>query len=193
MKSRQPSHEITRILIAINAGDSRAADQLFPLIYNELRRMARTKMRGDKGDQTLQPTALVHEVYLRLVGNENESWENRGHFFHAAAEAMRHILIDRARRRARLKRGGNRQRIDFNETVAIDQTSPQEFLALDQALSRLEKLDPAMSKVVKLRYFAGLTVKETAKSLGISPRTVDRHWAAARAWLYREMERSSGT
>ena len=181
---------VTQILNAISAGDKQASDQLIPLVYEELRRIARAQMAHERPGQTLQPTALVHEAYIRLVGKDNPAWENRAHFFSAAAEAMRRILIERARSRFRLKRGRNPHRVQLDDTVAFIEPDADELLALDQALNRLETQDPIMSKVVKLRYFAGLTGEETATTLGISPRNVDRYWAAARAWLQREISRA---
>lgn len=190
MTESASTHEVTRILEAISAGDPEAEQRLFPMVYKELRRMARIQMAREKPGQTLQPTALVHEVYLRLFGNENIRWENRAHFFGVAAEAMRRILIERARKKASLKRGGDKLRVTFAEAIAGKEPRAEEILALDQALSRLESRDPLMAQVVKLRYFAGLTVKETASAVGTSPRTVNNLWAVARAWLHREMARS---
>ena len=186
MLTPQP-HEVTQILEAISAGDGRAKERLLPLVYEELRRMARARMAGEKPGQTLQPTALVHEAYLRLLGGENPRWENRAHFFTAAAEAMRRIMIERARRKAQLKRGGDRRRVKLNSSAASYEPKSEQLLALDEALRRLEALDTEMSQVVKLRYFAGLTVEETANALATSPRSVNRLWSAARAWLQREL------
>ena len=182
-----PTHQVTQILEAISAGNKEAADELLPIVYSELRKMARGKMAGEKPGQTLQPTALVHETYLRLLGSEQPRWENRAHFFTAAAEAMRRILIDRARSKATAKHGGDRRRVELESSAGAEQPRIEMLLALDEALDRLEGLDDRMAKVVKLRYFAGLTVKETALALDLSPRSVNRHWAAARAWLHREM------
>lgn len=181
------SGEITHLLEAIGSGDRAAADRLFPLIYAELRQLAHARMSGE-APQTLQPTALVHEVYLRLMGQERPVWENRGHFFTAAAEAMRRVLIEQARRRGRLKRGGDRQRVELESAMRSEQARAEELLELNEALDRLEKLDPQMAGVVKLRFFAGLTVEETAKAIGSSPRTVNRQWTRARAWLQREID-----
>lgn len=185
MKTPEPS-QITQILEAINSGDREAIDELFPLVYDHLRKMARTKMARER-DKTLQTTALVHEVYLRLLQDEQPRWENRRHFFATAAEAMRRILVENARKRLSLKRGGDRQKVAFQEDMAAVQSDPTLMIAFDKALSRLQGQDPLMSDVVKLRCFAGLTVKEAGLALGISPRNVDRHWAAAKAWLYREI------
>jgi RNA polymerase sigma factor (TIGR02999 family) len=186
MKTPPPS-QITRILAEINQGNSEAIDELFPLVYEHLRKMAKLRMAQERGTQILQTTAIVHEVYLRLLGDENPRWENRRHFFSVAAEAMRRILIENARQRATLKRGGKWQRLVLNENLLSSAGDPELVLIMDQALGRLQSKDHEMSEVVKLRCFAGLTVRETAQALGISPRNVDRHWAAAKAWLYQEM------
>ena len=178
--------QITQILESINAGEETAVQQLFPLVYNQLRHMARARMAREP-EQTLQTTALVHEVYLRLLQDQNPKWENRRHFFAVAAEAMRRILVESARRRSSAKRGGNRKKITLSEDLVSVQSDPFLMLSFDQALTRLQDKDPAMSDVVKLRCFAGLTVKETALALGMSPRNVDRNWAAAKAWLHREI------
>ena len=185
-------NQITRILQAITDGDQQASDQLVPRVYDELRRIARAQMAREAPGQTLQPTALVHEAYIRLVGDENPIWENRAHFFAAAAEAMRRILIERARSRSRLKRGQNPHRVDLNATMLSTEPDPDEMLTLDAALKRLNAKDPVMCKVVELRYFGGLTGEEIAKMLETSPRNVDRIWASARAWLGREMGSRKG-
>lgn len=179
--------EVTRILAALHGGDPRAADELLAAVYDELRRMARGQMRRERPGQTLQPTALVHEAYLRLVGAAPPSWESRGHFYRAAAEAMRRILIERARARARVKRGSDPVRTTLSDAALVTEPPPEELLALDLALADLEARDAQMAAVVKLRYFAGLTVEETAAALGQSPRAVNRLWAAARAWLLAAM------
>lgn len=181
------SRQITEILGAIGEGDVRAKDDLIPLVYTELRRMARAKMAREQPGQTLQPTALVHEAFLRLLGAESPRWENRAHFFGAAAEAMRRILIERARSKGRLKRGGELRRVDLDSSVAQIEPTSLEVLAVDEALSRLESIDTRMAEVVKLRYFAGLTLEETANALGLSLSTVNRLWTAARAWLQSEL------
>ena len=183
----QPREDVTRLLEALTAGREAAADELFPIVYDELRKMARFRMAREKPGQTLQTTALVHEAYLRLIGGEETSWTNRAHFFRAAAEAMRRILIERARAKKRLKRGGEGQRVSFDENLAAIEPPAEEILALDEALARLERQDPTMAQIVKLRYFAGLTVEETANALEVSPRSVNRLWTAARAWLAVEM------
>jgi RNA polymerase sigma factor (TIGR02999 family) len=186
MAPPEPS-QVTQILEAIGAGDQEAKDRLLPVVYQELRRIARVRMAGERADHTLQPTALVHEAYLRLLGTDNPLWENRAHFYTAAAEAMRRILIERARRRARQKRGGDRRRVELDSSVGSYRPTSEELLALDQVLTRLESLDSKMSNVVKLRYFAGLTIAETALALQTPERTVSRLWSCARAWLYAEL------
>jgi RNA polymerase sigma factor (TIGR02999 family) len=179
--------KVTAVLAAIGQGDEGASDELLPLVYEELRRLARARM-AHEGPQTLQPTALVHEAYLRLVGDNDPQWQSRGHFFAAAAEAMRRILIERARRVARPKHGGDRRFVELDaDTPSLSQPRPEELLAIDQALERLERRDPEMAAVVKLRFFAGMTEVETARATGRSERTVRRQWTAAKAWLRREM------
>jgi RNA polymerase sigma factor (TIGR02999 family) len=176
--------EVTRLLEALGQGDSQAAEQLLPLVYGELRRLAAQKLAREAPGQTLQPTALVHEAYLRLVGkgNEGQPWDSRGHFFAAAAEAIRRILVENARRKGRLKRGGDRRRFELDQ---VEATAPsQDLLALDEALNRLAEEDPRKAELIKLRFFAGLSVTEAAQCLGISRATADRWWAYARAWLY---------
>jgi RNA polymerase sigma factor (TIGR02999 family) len=177
----------TLLIRQIGEGNRQAADELLPLVYDELRRLARARLSREKPGQTLQPTALVHEAYLRLVEGADPGWEGRGHFFAAAAEAMRRILIDRARRRAAEKHGGQAERITLKDVADEQELDPETLIAIDQALDRLEALDREMAQVVKLRYFAGLSVEETAQSLAVSPRTVNRHWTSARAWLLREL------
>jgi RNA polymerase sigma factor (TIGR02999 family) len=178
-------NEVTRILAAINDGDSRATDQLLPLVYGELRMLAAAKIRREKPGQTLQATALVHEAYLRLVDATRPiAWETRGHFFAAAAEAMRRILIDRAREKQALRHGGGLKRQDI-EQVEIAAPAPEvDLLALDEALARFDKIDSSKAQLVKLRYFAGLTIPQAAEVMGISSTTADRYWAYARAWLH---------
>jgi len=178
--------EVTRILSAIEQGDPHAAAQLLPLVYDELRQLAAAKLAQEKPGQTLEATALVHEAYLRLVGQEEpRSYKDRGHFFAAAAQAMRRILIDNARRKQAQKRGSGRERQDL-ETVAAPEPD-EELLALDQALEKLAAKDSQKARLVELRYFAGLTGEQAAEVLGISPTTADRHWAYARAWLRAEV------
>lgn len=183
--------EVTQILNAIARGDHTAANQLLPLVYEELRRLAAQKLAHENAGQTLQATALVHEAYLRLVGvGEEQHWQNRGHFFAAAAEAMRRILVENARRKRSRKHGGDLKRLDV-EDLALEMPEPAEdLLALDEALTRLADKDPRKAELVKLRYFAGMTIEETAETLGISTATAKRWWIYTRAWLYREI---SGT
>jgi RNA polymerase sigma factor (TIGR02999 family) len=178
-------NEVTRVLSAIEEGDPHAAEQLLPLVYDELRKLAAQKLAQEKPGQTLQATALVHEVYMRLVGTgEPQNWDSRRHFFAAAAEAMRRILINHARDKARQKRGGGRQRVDLDCLAVVDQASADEVIALDEALQRLEHQNQPCAELVKLRFFTGLTMKEAAAALGIAPRTAHRYWVFARAWLY---------
>jgi RNA polymerase sigma factor (TIGR02999 family) len=183
-----PMQDITRILEASGRGDPRAAAQLLPLVYDELRRLAAAKLAQEKPGQTLQATALVHEAYLRLVAGERPGssppWDNRRHFFAAAAEAMRRILVEIARRKHRLKRGGDRQRIDLRQIEAVSDAPSEDLLALNEALDLLAAEDPQKAELVKLRCFAGLSVEEVALALGISRATAARWWAYARAWLY---------
>jgi len=182
-------NDITQILRKIETGDQHAASELLPLVYQELRKLAAQKMSQDKAGQTLQPTALVHEAFMRLVGNEDQAqWDNRGHFFAAAATAMRRILIEAARRRNSEKRGGKLVKVDLSDDDAIVVAKDDAtLLALDVALDRLAAVDPELARLVELRYFTGLTVDETAKAMGVSPRTTKRNWAYARAWLHREL------
>ena len=181
--------EVTQILNAIDEGDIKAAEQLLPLVYEELRQLAAQKLALEKPGQTLQATALVHEAYLRLVGKDDEQrWDSRGHFFAAAAEAMRRILVENARRKRAEKHGGGHIRHDV-EDVQLSAADPREDLvALDEALTKLAQTDATAAKLVELRYFAGLTLGESAQALTISPRTADRLWAYARAWLHREIQ-----
>jgi RNA polymerase sigma factor (TIGR02999 family) len=185
--------DITRILNAIEQGDPNAASELLPLVYDELRRLAARRMSREAPGQTLQPTGLVHEAFLRLVGDEDAcKWDNRGHFFAAAAEAMRRILIENARRKSAAKRGGGMARCELREDDAVlDADDSDTLLALDEALSRLAKVDAQLVRLVELRYFTGLTIEETAEVLKTSPRTLKRNWAYARAWLRREIEGDS--
>jgi len=178
-------NEVTRILAAIDQGDLHAPDQLLPLVYAELRKLAAQKLAHEKPGQTLQPTALVHEAYIRLVDVEKaQHWDSRGHFFAAAAEAMRRILIDQARRKRRPKHGGGRRRISLDQALNLGEALDDDLLALDLALEKLSSDAPAKAELVKLHYFAGLSLEEAGKVLGISHRTAKRHWAYARAWLY---------
>jgi RNA polymerase sigma factor (TIGR02999 family) len=180
--------DVTRILSAIEHGDPHAAEQLLPLVYHELRKLAAQKLAHEKPGQTLQATALVHEAYLRLVDTDRaQSWDNRGHFFAAAAQAMRRILIDRAREKGQAKRGGNLNRLDIDALDLATKTTPDQLLALDEALARLAAEDPTAARIVELRYFAGLTVAEAGQALHISTTTAYRHWNYARAWLHSEL------
>jgi RNA polymerase sigma factor (TIGR02999 family) len=180
--------DVTRILSAIEQGDPSAAEQLLPLVYEELHRLAAANLAREKPGQTLQATALVHEAYLRLVGVEQaQHWNSRGHFFAAAAEAMRRLLIDRARRKCGPRRGGTQRRRELRDEDLIEAPLNEELLDLDEALSRLAATDPQAAELVKLRVFAGMSVAEVAQLQGISPRTVKRNWAYARAWLGRAL------
>jgi len=181
--------EVTRILSAIEQGDPHAADQLLPLVYDELRRLAAQKLAQEKPGQTLQATALVHEAYLRLVDPDREkNWDSRGHFFAAAAEAMRRILVDSARHKESLKRGGRLARADIDERLVPQPQISEDVLAVDRALTKLADVDKKAAELVQLRYFGGLTLPEAAQILGISPRTAGRLWSYARAWLRQEIE-----
>ena len=180
----KPMSEVTHILAAVERGDPRAAEQLLPLVYEELRKLAAQRLAGEKPGQTLQATALVHEAYVRLVGGEQpHGWNGRGHFFAAAAEAMRRILIDRARRKSSRKAGGGMRRIDLDDIEPTLGEPDLELLALDEALQELERRHPRKAEVVKLRFFAGLTTAQAAVALGVSTSTAENDWAYARSWL----------
>jgi RNA polymerase sigma factor (TIGR02999 family) len=184
--------DVSQLLRAIADGDNRSTERLFPIVYEELRRIARNESAKEKPGQTLQATALVHEAYLRLVGPTGESgpdWENRGHFFAAAAEAMRRILVENARRKNRLKRGGGADRVPLSDGDKIAYPRDEDLLDLDDALEKLNTIDPQKAALVKLRFFAGLTTDEAAAMLGISVSTAERSWAYARAWLRRAIEK----
>ena len=177
--------DVTRILLDIEQGNPKAAEQLLPLVYEELRKLAAQKLAHEKPGQTLQATALVHEAYLRLVGATPEAhWNGRGHFFGAAAEAMRRILIENARRKKADKRGGRRARVSLDRVDAVTVAPPDELLALDEALERLGRHDPVAGQLVKLRYYAGLSLEQAAEALGVSSATAYRHWTFGRAWLH---------
>jgi RNA polymerase sigma factor (TIGR02999 family) len=185
-------NDVTRILSAIEEGDPHAAEQLLPLVYDELRRLAAQKLAQEKPGQTLEATALVHEAYLRLVSGDapvprEQHWKSRGHFFAAAAEAMRRILVEQARRKRRHKHGGDHRRIDLDEALVFVPAPQDRLLDLDEALTRLEAIDPLAASLVKLRYFSGLTMAQTAEALGISLRSAERNWTYARTWLHREL------
>jgi RNA polymerase sigma factor (TIGR02999 family) len=181
-------NDVTRILSAIEQGNPHAAEQLLPLVYDELRKLAAARMAGEPGTSTLQPTALVHEAWLRLVAADHQTWQNRAHFFAAAAEAMRRILVENARRKRALKRGGGHARQVLDESELAAPEVADDLLALDEALSQLAVADPQAAELVKLRYFSGFTVKQAAELLGISPRTADFLWTYARAWLLQRLQ-----
>ena len=180
-------NEITQIIEAVAAGRANATDDLLPVIYSDLKRIATSKLASEQIGHTLQPTALVHEAYMRLVGSNSDNWQNRAHFFGAAAEAMRRILIDHARRKKRKKRGGSDAKRVYLDDIADVHTESEELLALDQALSELELLDQTKAELVKLKFFGGMKLYEAAKLLNIPSRTADRYWAYARAWLQRNI------
>jgi RNA polymerase sigma factor (TIGR02999 family) len=181
-------NEITQVLERIHNGEPSAAEALLPLVYDELRKLAAVKMAQEKPGQTLQPTALVHEAYLRLVdGEQKQHWDGRGHFFAAAAEAMRRILVERARQKKTVKHGGGRHRIDADTMALAAPEVEEDLIAIDQALDRLAALDPRKAELVKLRYFAGLTIEDCAEALGISCATAKRYWAYSRVWLFEQV------
>ena len=185
--------DVTRLLDAAAAGDRLAAAEVLPLVYDELRKLAAVRMADETPDHTLQPTALVHEAYVRLIGPaDGERWDHRGHFFAAAAEAMRRILVDRARRKAAVRHGGGLARLELVPDLAATPEPREDLIALDAALDRLAAEDPLKAELVKLRYFVGLTLPEAATALGLSERTAGRHWAFARAWLRRAVEGGGG-
>ncbi len=179
--------DVTRVIEAIQRGDPKAAEELLPLVYEELRRLAASRMSNEAAGQTLQPTALVHEAWLRLVGNENQKWDNKGHFFAAAAEAMRRILIENARRKHALKRGVHLERVNLEDVETAILTDGETLLLVNEALEKLEQEDPEAAQLVKLRFFAGMTNEEAGQALGVSARTAKRYWTFARAWLFREL------
>jgi RNA polymerase sigma factor (TIGR02999 family) len=182
---------VTRVLADLSGAERREVfDRLLPLVYDELRGLARAKLRHERQGHSLQATALVHEAYIRMLGAERPSWNDRGHFFRAAAEAMRRILIDHARKRGRAKRGGDRVQVTLGDVSVGTGLPLEDLLALDEAIQRLEGQDPRMAEIVRLRFFAGLSVEETANALEVSERTVKREWAVARAWLYDAMRES---
>jgi RNA polymerase sigma factor (TIGR02999 family) len=188
-------NDVTRILSAIEQGDAKAADELLPLVYEELRSLAAHKMSKEKPGQTLQATALVHEAYIRLVGSEARNWSSRTNFFAAAAEAMRRILIDNARRKKSLKRGGGFNKIEFEDAIMADNKPIKidELLSLDEALKKLEGIDKIKADLVKLRFFGGLTIEQAAAFLGISHATTERYWDYARSWLHLEITNNDKT
>ena len=186
--------ELTHILEAVESGDEQAAGQLLPLVYQQLRRLAASKMAAEKVGHTLQPTALVHEAYLKLVGPDGEGrdWNGKEHFFAAAAEAMRRILIASARKKQTQKRGGDQLRTTWDEAKFASELPSDEILEVDEALEKMEQENPDLAKLVKLRYFAGLGIAETAAALGVSESSVDRSWRGARVWLFREISQNNG-
>jgi RNA polymerase sigma factor (TIGR02999 family) len=179
--------EITQVLEAIGRGDGHASEELLPLVYAELRRHASVRMAREAPGHTLQPTALVHEAWLRMFGDGNRLWQNRAHFFGAASEAMRRILIENARRKSRLKRGGNPLRVDIEQLELAATTPDEKVLLIDEALKRLEEQDPERARVVMLKFFGGLTNQEAAETMGVTERTIERHWAYAKAWLFQSI------
>jgi len=191
--AEQPVGPVTEMLRAASAGDSQAAADLLPLVYAELRKLARARMAKTPPGNTLQPTALVHEAYLRLIGRNDPSWNSRGHFFAAAAQSMRQILVEQARRKASIKHGGGRKRIDVADAEPFVEPPAEDLLALDEALTRLERANPRQGKIVMLRYFAGLTNEETAAALDVSLRTVEREWRFVRSFLFSQLSDSDNT
>jgi RNA polymerase sigma factor (TIGR02999 family) len=184
--------DVTRVLTAIEQGDPQAADELLPLVYDELRKLAASKMANEASGNTLQPTALVHEAWLRLVGKDAPKFANRAHFFAAAAESMRRILIDNARRKLALRHGGGQQRVDLDHVDLPSASDSDQLLAVNDALDKLAAQNKSEAELVKLRYFVGMTLEEAADALGISARTADNYWAHARAWLFHELKTQKG-
>jgi len=180
--------DVTKLLSAIEQGETSSADKLLPLVYEELRKLAAHKMANEAPGQTLQPTALVHEAWMRLVGEQNPSFKSRAHFFAAAAEAMRRILIDNARRKSTLRHGGGQKQVAFEQAELALTSDDDQLLAVNDALDKLAAHDKAEAELVKLRYFVGMTLDQAAEVLGISPRTADNYWAHARAWLFQELK-----
>jgi RNA polymerase sigma factor (TIGR02999 family) len=186
---KPPSSEVSLLLTRLQEGDGRALDRLMPLVHDELRKLARAQMRHERVDHTLQTTALAHEAYLRMVGLEKQDWQGRAHFYGVAAAVMRRILNDHARKHRAARRGKGVKHVSLDDVAPLAPERPEEMIALDEALERLRELDPRQEKIVELRFFGGLDVEETAAVLGISPRTVKRDWAVARAWLRAELGR----
>ena len=184
--------EVTQMLVDWRNGDKQALDRLMPLVYGELRRIASRYMRRERESHTLQTTALVNEAYLRLVGKNNVDWQNRAHFFAVAAQVMRHLLIDHARARERVRRGADPQQISLDDEALVSEQKGEALLALDEALTKLAEIDERKVKIVELRYFGGLSAEETAEALGVSEITVKREWLKAKAWLYRELTQGTG-
>jgi RNA polymerase sigma factor (TIGR02999 family) len=184
---RDPTNQVTTLLVRWREGDREALEQLMPLVYDELRRLASHYLRQERSDHTLQSTALVHEAYLRLAGQNPPQWQNRAHFFGIAARIMRQILVEHARGRGAAKRGGGAYRLTLDAAVALSDNLDVDIVELDKALNGLAELDPQQGRIVELRFFGGLTIEDTSEVLGISPATVKREWVTARAWLYRAM------
>jgi len=189
--SYEISAEITQVLNAIRSGDGRASEELLPLVYGELRRLAAARMAQEPAGQTLQATALVHEAWLRLVGDGDRTWQNRAHFFGAAAEAMRRILVENARRKSRLKRGGGQERLNVEDLDLAATTPDDKILLMDEALEELQAQDAEKARIVVLKFFGGLTNQEVAESLRVAERTVERQWAYAKAWLFQRIKTQS--
>jgi RNA polymerase sigma-70 factor, ECF subfamily len=188
----QKTHEVTRMLSALSSGNQDVVSELVPLLYNELRRLAASYLRRERSNHTLQPTALVHEAYLRLVDQKDVHWQNRGHFIAVAAQLMRRILVDHARGHQAGKRGGPLPKLSLDQAIVYSQERAGELVCLDEVLSRFAEIDPQAARIVELRVFGGLTVEETAGLLGISPATVKRDWSMAKAWLAREIQKEAG-
>jgi RNA polymerase sigma factor (TIGR02999 family) len=184
------SHDVTNLLIQLSQGNKQVTDEIFPLIYDELKRIAGGYLKNEREEHTLQPTALVHEAYLKLIDQTRVSWQNRAHFLGVAAQVMRRILVDHARHRGAEKRFGRLDKLQLNENIDKAVEMDSELVALDDALKSLAKVDPALAKLVELRFFGALTFEETAEVMGISPRTAKRHWQLARAWLYRNLSQT---
>ena len=186
------NQEVTLLLSALTRGDEGAASNLIPVVYDELRRLASSYMRRERVDHTLQPTALVHEAYLKLIEQRSVNWQSRAHFFGIAAQLMRRILIDHARSHTREKRGGEQKKVSLDEVFVFSEQQADELLAVDDSVNRLEKIDPRQARVVELRFFGGLGVEEVAEVLGVSPKTVKRDWSVAKAWLYADLKERHG-
>jgi RNA polymerase sigma factor (TIGR02999 family) len=183
-----PMSDITLILDAINRGENEASEKLLPLVYDELRNLATARMFQESAGHTLQPTALVHEAWLRLVGDERQDWKSRAYFFAAAAEAMRRILVEHARRKARLKHGGGQQRLNIEDLELAESAPDEKILLVEEALQKLERNNPERARVVVMKFFGGMTNQEVADTVGISERSVDRHWVCAKAWLFQNLQ-----
>ncbi len=188
--SQNTTQEITQLLLAWGDGDKQALDRLMPFVYEELRRLAKNYMRNQRSDHTLQTTALVNEAYLRLIDSSQVRWQNRTHFFAISAQLMRRVLVDFARKKKAIKRGGEEQKITFDEALPVSSQKESELIALDEALNELAKMNERQSQIVEMRYFGGMNEKEIAEALNISARTVRRDWSVARAWLYRELNKN---